>query len=313
MPSPPARDEWRFTGTPGRSAAKVRLAEVAGRQFGRVRWDQILEAGVSEKTLRRWVGDGYLERVLPRVYAVGHTAPSLHADLAAALLYAGPGAMLSYATAVWWWGWLDSPTEPIILSTPRRVESLPGIKIHSRRDHHRAWRRGLPVTTADRTLLDFATAARPDRLRFVLANADYHHDLDLDELDALMGRGIDGTVALRTALQRHRPELARTRSELERRMIALAEAHGLPIPRCNVPLHGHLVDALWSDAKLIVELDGYDGHRTPAQLRADHRRDLELRAAGYVVLRYSWELLTLHPEAVAADIRRHLALGDPIS
>ena len=44
----------------------------------------------------------------------------------------------------------------------------------------------------------------------------------------------------------------------------------------------------------------------PAQLRADHQRDLELRAAGYVVLRYTWEQVTGQPAAVAADIARHL-------
>ena len=55
---------------------------------------------------------------------------------------------------------------------------------------------------------------------------------------------------------------------------------------------------------MVVEIDGYRGHRSPAQLRADHQRDLELRRAGYVVLRYTWDQLTDAPEAVA---RRHRA------
>jgi hypothetical protein len=93
-----ARDEWRFTATCGRSNAKVRVAALARSQAGRVRHDQLLPL-VGETTIRRWVRDGYLYPELPRVYAVGHAASSTEADLAAALLYAGPGAMLSHVTA----------------------------------------------------------------------------------------------------------------------------------------------------------------------------------------------------------------------
>jgi len=42
----------------------------------------------------------YLHPELLRVYAVGHRAPSVEADVTAAVLYAGPGAMLSHAAAL---------------------------------------------------------------------------------------------------------------------------------------------------------------------------------------------------------------------
>jgi very-short-patch-repair endonuclease len=74
----------------------------------------------------------------------------------------------------------------------------------------------------------------------------------------------------------------------------------------NVHLHGWLVDACWPDQKIVIEVDGWRGHRTPAQLHADHQRDLELRAAGYIVLRYTERQLLDTPAAVAADIRRYL-------
>lgn len=306
MPRP--GDEWRFTGTPGRSGAKVRLAALATRQFGRARWDQILGVGASERTVRRWVADGYLQPRLPRVYAVGHTAPSHEAAHCEALLYAGPGAMLGHASGLWWWQVLERPVYPIQISTPRRVGSRPGIEVHGRRSLDQVHVRGLAVSTVDQALLDFASVASADRLRFALANADYLKLLRLDGLDVLMGRGTKGTVALRAALAMHRPQLAHTRSELERRLVALTERHELPLPRCNVRLHGYLVDALWADAKLVVEVDGYRAHRSMAQLRRDHQRDLELRSHGYVVLRYAWDQLTNDPGAVAADIRRHLQL-----
>jgi very-short-patch-repair endonuclease len=56
----------------------------------------------------------------------------------------------------------------------------------------------------------------------------------------------------------------------------------------------------------VVDVDSVKGHRTRAQLERDHQRDLELRAKGYVVLRYTERQLIEEPAAVAADIRRFL-------
>jgi hypothetical protein len=122
----------------------------------------------------------------------------------------------------------------------------------------------------------------------------------------MMGRGVAGTIALRGALETHLPELARARSDVEILLLEFCERHGFPIPLVNEHLHGWLVDACWPDQKLVVEVDGVRGHRTPAQLQRDHQRDLELRLAGYVVLRYTKRQLVDHPEAVAKDLRRYL-------
>ncbi len=142
-------------------------------------------------------------------------------------------------------------------------------------------------------------------LRLALANADYNDLLDITELRRLAGRGIAGSAALNSALQIHLPELARTRSELERLFLAFCQEHGLPMPQMNVYVEGHLVDAYWSQQRVIVEVDGYRGHRTKAQLHSDHQRDLHLRAAGYVVLRYTWRQIVHEADAVARDLIRY--------
>src|SRR5947209_10113803 len=127
--------------------AKVRVAEVAGRQWGRLTWAQLQALPAPRKTISDWKTQGYIHQVLPRVYAVGHQAPSYEADLAAALLYAGPGAALSHTTAAHWLGLLDRRSAVIHVSTPRRVRSLPGIVVHGERKQERNWHRGLPTTT----------------------------------------------------------------------------------------------------------------------------------------------------------------------
>ncbi len=195
----------------------------------------------------------------------------------------------------------------IHVSTPRRVGSIDGIVVHGRRNFDRLWHRGLPTTTVAQALLDFAaTAPRQNLLRLALANADYHDLLDVRALAALTGRGIEGSRAIHEALRIHLPQLAHTRSELEILLLSFCQRHGLPIPKTNVLLHGHLTDALWPDQRVIVEVDGLQGHRTRAQLERDHQRDLELRAAGYIVLRYTWRQLNETPSAIAEDLRRYL-------
>jgi very-short-patch-repair endonuclease len=268
-----------------------------------VRGDQL---GVGRTTIARWVADGYLHRELPGVYAVGHAARTTESKLAAALLYSGRGAMLSHGTAAFWWGLLNHPPPLIHVSTPTRRKSRDGISVHARRDLERVHRKGLPVTTVAQTLVDFAADGEHDLLRFALANADYHGLLDIKALEAVRGRGVAGSARLGSALATHRPELAHARSKTERMLIELCEAHRLPLPKLNVYRHGWLVDAVWDEQRLVVEVDGYKGHRTRAQLESDHQRDLELRALGYTVLRYTWRQLIETPDAVAADIRRYL-------
>src|SRR6202035_2381796 len=105
--------------------AKSRVGRLAGRQFGRVSFGQMLELGVDKHTVHDWCEQGYLYRLHPWVYAVGHRAKTVEADLAAALLYAGPGAMLSHATAAWWVGLALTKPYMIDVSTPRRPRSIP--------------------------------------------------------------------------------------------------------------------------------------------------------------------------------------------
>jgi hypothetical protein len=241
------------------------------------------------------------------VYAVGHPGRTPESDLAAALLYAGPGAMLSHATAVWWLGLLKYAPPQIHVSTPRRVQDWSGIVVHGRRTLDRTPHKGFPITTPSQAILDFAATGTHDLLRFVLANADFQGLLDVTALQASIGQGIDGTKALRKAIRVHLPELALTRSRIERLLLTLCQRYGIRLPDgINVYLFGWLVDAVWHAGKLVVEIDEASGHKTPAQVRQDRQREFDLRAKGYIVLRYTEEQLMTMPEAIAAEIASYL-------
>src|SRR5947209_16464386 len=107
------------------SSAKVRVAQVAEPTWGRVHWSQLCRLGIAKGTVAQWVTQGYLHQEHPRVYAVGHRSGPIEAHLAAALLYAGPGTMLSHQTAAWWWRLTDRLPSAIHVSTPRRCRSRP--------------------------------------------------------------------------------------------------------------------------------------------------------------------------------------------
>ena len=284
--------------------AQVRLKRLLVAQHGRVTRAQLRLLGVSDATIRGRIEAGRLQRVLPKVYAVGHRAPSREADLWAAILYAGPGAMLSHGTAAHWCGLIDYPPRQIEVSTPRRIRSYAPVKTYSRRDLERRWYEGIPVTSIEEMLLGVAATLSLDAVRRALSNLDYRHQLDHTALAAVCRRGRRGSARLHEALARHQPQLAHTNGRLEDDFLAFCEKHNLPIPNFNVTLHGITVDAYWPEHKLVIELDGYDNHSSRAQLRRDRRNDLILRNHELTVLRYDSALLREEPDQIYQELLR---------
>jgi very-short-patch-repair endonuclease len=288
---------------------KVRLARVSEQQWGRVSRAQLRRLGVSSGTVAQWIAAGYLHPLHPRVYAVGHRSGPIEADLAAALLYAGLGAMLSHATAAWWWQLTDRKPRVIEVSTRRHCRSLPGVKVHGRRSLDRVLRNGLTVTTVPQTLLDYASQMPFGDTRYVLAEADYRRLIKLEAVEPIAGRGKPGARALRRALAVHWPDLARTRSRLERAFLFLCEAGDFSRPQVNVRVCGFTIDCFWPQERVAVELDGGKGHGTERQVARDHGRDLKLREARIVVRRYAEAQVYRQGERVLADLREAMALA----
>ena len=92
-------------------------------------------------------------------------------------------------------------------------------------------------------------------------------------------------------------------------MLSLCRSFGLPAPAVNSRVAGHEVDFAWPRARLIVETDGWAGHGTRGAFERDRRRDAQLLAAGWRVLRVTRARLELEAEAVAGEIAA--ALGAP--
>jgi very-short-patch-repair endonuclease len=208
-----------------------------------------------------------------------------------------------------WWELIPYLPDTTHVLSPIRRQSLEGVRVHHAKQVGRVMHRGLPVTPVARTLLDFASVAPLEGVRKAVAEADFKRLIDLDAIDALTGVGRNGSAKLNRALTLHRPEYARTATPLEDLMLDLCRRHRIPFPEVNVKVGVYKVDALWRKERVIVEVDGGDGHGTRAQMERDRERDLVLRASGHRVRRYTWRQVKSQHVAVAADLRRALGLG----
>lgn len=63
------------------------------------------------------------------------------------------------------------------------------------------------------------------------------------------------------------------------------------------------------EGRLVVELDGFAYHRDRHSYREDRRRDRELVARGYLVLRFTWEDVVREPLRVVDSVRACLGRG----
>jgi hypothetical protein len=294
--------------------AKARVAQLAAGQFGRITHRQLQRLGVTDSTARDWRRAGYLHPRLPGVHAVGHPGRTVACDLFEAVLYAGPGAMLSHTTAAWWQGLIDHPSPLTHVSTPRRRVAPRGIVIHGRRRVERTMHGGIPVTAPEQTVFDLAASCLDDLVlvRVALAQLDFDGRYDPEALLALCRSGVAGSGRLRAAIAQFDPRFASTRSRFERNWILYCERTGTPKPDAiNVLVHGIRSDNVYFAQRMIVELDGVGNHHTPAQVRRDRRNDRLLRGHGWLVHRYSWPDVEGDPLGVHDDVVAALAARTP--
>jgi very-short-patch-repair endonuclease len=64
--------------------------------------------------------------------------------------------------------------------------------------------------------------------------------------------------------------------------------------------------------RLIVEVDGARYHDTPFARRNDLNKQARLEAAGYRVIRLTWDQVTRRPAQTAARINRALATAPSV-
>jgi very-short-patch-repair endonuclease len=289
------------------------VAELAAGRHGVVAASQLYELGLTRWMVARWCRSGRLVRLYPGVYAFGHAALTLNGRRMAWALAGGPDADLSHRTAGAAHGVFTDHGTKIHVTTPRAGgRGLVGFVAHQRRlqPDDRTELDGIPVTTLERTFIDVAATEHPDRLAKAFERAEELGTLNLAEVHAACerNRGQRGVGRVRALVEVYEPKDPRLiRSRLEKGMLRLLRDHGFPTPGVNLNLHGWEADLYWPEHRRVVELDGWQAHRTKAAFERDHARDLDLEARGYGVGRVSWLQFRTDKPAVLAALRRWFA------
>ena len=138
----------------------------------------------------------------------------------------------------------------------------------------------------------------------MIEEADRRGLFDLGAVERLCDRDPRprGTALLASILTDFKPEPI-TRSEAERVLLEIWRGTGLPLPETNAIVEGYEVDAVWRDARVVVEVDSRAFHLNPTAFEEDRLRDARLQLAGYRVLRITWRRLMDDPAGVVAQIR----------
>ena len=195
-----------------------------------------------------------------------------------------------------------------VYAVPRRACDQRGIKTHAHCLDARdvTTLDGIPVTSAMRTLVDIAPTVDVQGLARALRRADEQELLDTRPLDRLLGTSPRGARTLRSLLRDY-ADGPRQKSELERLLRKVCKAHDLPLPHCNVLLHGYELDFLWPDHRLIAEADSWLFHGTRYAFNRDRRRDATLATLHYRTVRFTDLQLVHEPRWVAETLEKLLS------
>lgn len=238
---------------------------------------------------------------------------------AAALLLAGPGAVLTDVTAAFVHGCRSPRTADVHVLAPygHCLRSRPGLVVH-----HGGFfvddiaeRDGLLVLPLDRAVANvLCTGRRPDALALVdealrLAGSE------AEQLRKAIGRRLQtrqdprGTVLAAGLLDLASPRVDSPPESWLR--LRLVDA-GFPIPDVNCPIVGldgeerYRIDLAWPALRIAVEYDGFEAHE--GREREDEGRQADLESRGWIVIRVAKadlaDLYRVESELRAAFARR---------
>jgi very-short-patch-repair endonuclease len=253
--------------------------------------------GIDPDTMRNRVRSGRWQRLQRGVYATFSGEPARETLLWAALLRAGPDAVLSHQTAAERHGLIDEPTALITITVPAgrhpgRWAKIPGVVIYRSdailRTRHPAMLP--PCTRVEDTVLDLIeVAATFDDAYAWISRAIGRRRTSADRIRIAMDarKKMRWRREIATALG---DAAAGALSVLEYRYVHRVERpHGLPVAcrqaRIRQGSGSRYLDNLYEDYRVCVEIDGTAAHPADEQWR-DKRRDNANTLSGIVTLRF---------------------------
>lgn len=292
------------------------IHELASRQYGLFSRSQ---AAAPPHIVHQRLAAGRWLVVAPGVYSLPGVPDCLRRRLWLAHLDVGLHSVVSHEAAAALHGLTTYKPGPVTVTVPHGDhERPPAYEVRQSTDlrpHHVTTVDGLPVTTPARTLVDLAARRRPDRLAQALDDAHLTRLCRVGDVlalyDELRRPGKHGMRLLGRLLASRGPGYVPPESVLERRLLKVLAAGGLPAPvrQAALPWRPHApqrVDLLYPAERVIIEVDGRRWHSRTDQMALDRQRDREAQNHGYGVYRFVWEEITKQPDMVCATVRTAL-------
>lgn len=294
------------------------MVAVAERQHGRISTAQLTALGVSRHVVAERVASGWLVREHRGAYRLAGAAPHGIGRCVAAVLAVDPRAgATTHRTALERHGILPELLgAPVHVTTARCRRPREGIVIHCLPLEASEVVRidGLRVASPLRALLDTAGTDAPEVVADAVREAEYLRLVDLRALAAVSDR--PGAALLRGLARELLPVRGELRGELERRFAEFLRGRRFPVAdvnrrfRLRSPAQLVILDAVWMEAGLAVELDGRRAHDTARAFEADRLRDRRISVQlGLQVIRVTWRQLRDEPDALGNDLAALYARG----
>jgi hypothetical protein len=261
---------------------------------------------------------GPWQRLLPGTYLALTGAPTPAQKDIAALLYAGPGSVLTGQAALRGLGVTSTVPRVIDVLIPvgRERRSVLFVAAHrtTRMPEQVTAEGSLRYAALPRALADTARGCTDIRAaRAVIASAVQRGRCPLALLMAELRSGPSRDSAL---LRQALAEVAEgARSVTEAEFLALIKKAGLPLPLLNVRLlagDGSLIaipDAYWPQAGVAAEVDSKEWHLSPADWERTMARHARMGGHGVIVLHFTPRQIRSEPGRVVAAINDALKAG----
>jgi predicted transcriptional regulator of viral defense system len=286
------------------------VAARAATREGVLSIGELRTCGLDDQAVSVRVRNGWLHRLHRGVYAVGHAGVSLRGRFRAAVLACGRGTALALFAAAADYElipWEERDVEVIVTrGGARRIDGVRAYRSRSLTQRDVRHRRGIPVTSPARTLLDLAAVLPGYALRRAARQAQALKLVSIAELVEIAERcsGHRGAAKLRAVVV---DGPAPTRSTLEDMLLDLLDGAGIERPEINVPLRlgGRTIipDFLWRDHRLAIEADSVTWHDHKLTRENDADKQAILEAHGWRVLRVTREQVRRRPRQTVERIR----------
>jgi hypothetical protein len=179
--------------------------------------------------------------------------------------------------------------------------------------HHLTTSAGIAVTSVARTVVDLARTCSFAEGVVVADSALRMRKTTLAEMHSVVA-DCGRWPGVKKAREVVAFSDARAESALESIGRVVFREYGLPPPRLQVEVGGDLgaigrSDYLWPEYATIAEADGALKYTSPDRAIRQLDRDARLRDAGFEVVHFTWQEITMAPEQVVGRIRAAFARG----